>query len=171
MVLEKPANVFMFTDANYIASRRESGKFCSFWSKPQQENQEDSSDNPPANLTDSSSSLISLLGELQSSSLKAVSSHREPQPIILQGACHAVASCVITGILYKDVQVADQIAKQDEEQNRNYVKKRLNFEGEETNKQKKVNVEKTKKKDSEKTERRQFFLKNPVLKKSLLMII
>ncbi|KAF2884802.1 hypothetical protein ILUMI_21373 [Ignelater luminosus] len=63
--------------ADYIASLHESGRSCISWSKPQEKHQEGSSDDQPANLADSSSSLISSLGELQPSSSKAASSPSE----------------------------------------------------------------------------------------------
>ncbi|KAF2882988.1 hypothetical protein ILUMI_23216 [Ignelater luminosus] len=99
---------------------------CS-WSRPQKENQEESSDGPPANLADPSSSLISSLGELQPSSSKAASSPSEASTEYLM-CSKAVGSCVINGTpckdaLIKSVGVTDQTAKQNEAKNRNYVKR------------------------------------------------
>ncbi|KAF2899987.1 hypothetical protein ILUMI_06200 [Ignelater luminosus] len=61
----------------HIALLHESGKSCSSWSKPQKENQEESSNDLPANLAELSSNLISALRELQSSFSKAVSFPQE----------------------------------------------------------------------------------------------
>lgn len=173
-----PMNKNVFTDADYIDSFQESTKSCSSRSKPQEENQEESSDDPPPNLADSSSSRVSSPGELHPSTSKAVSSPEEPQPSTSRGAFHvspyeiapvptikrktsnrgrkAVGSCIITGTPYKDalmksVGETDQSAKPNEEQNKNHVKKRLNFEGEETNKVKKIKVEKTKEEKKKKS--------------------
>ncbi|KAF2894017.1 hypothetical protein ILUMI_12157 [Ignelater luminosus] len=116
-------------NADCIALLYELEKSCSFWTKLQKENQEESSDDPPANLADSSLSLNLSLEELQSSSSKSCSSSQGSQPSTSQGACHIK-------LLNK---MKNRIATK-------YMKKRLNFEGEETNKRIKVKVEKTKKK-------------------------